>query len=105
MKKKLSVISRAFKTLRQNGYFAKQNFWCCNSCAWYDVPEERADKVVFYHSQDYSTLKKEDRVYLTWSGDGNEIVQAFIDNGLPKHEVDWDGTEQRRIVINNVSCY
>ena len=44
-------VNNAFKKLQDAGYFAEQNFWCCQSCGWNAI-EEGVEKVVFYHEQD-----------------------------------------------------
>ena len=89
-------LTQAFKELRKLGYFARQNFMCCQSCAWSAVPEEKEDKVVFYHRQDTPDVKY-GSVYLAWSGNGNEIVEI-----MSKYfNVEWDGSESTRI---RVSC-
>jgi hypothetical protein len=51
-KKQKSNLTLAFEELRSIGYFARQNFWCCQSCAWYAIPEEKSLKSVFFHGQD-----------------------------------------------------
>ena len=91
-------VNMAFKLLRKAGYFAKQNFWCCQSCAWSNIPEG-IDKVVFYHNQDNDSwenkeLKKD--LYLAWSGSGQEIVSILSSVGL---NLDWNGSEDKRIRI------
>jgi len=45
-------ITKAFKEIRKNGYFARQNFLCCQSCGWASIPEQKVEKAVFYHRQD-----------------------------------------------------
>ena len=89
-------LTQAFKELRKLGYFARQNFMCCQSCAWSSVPEEKEDKVVFYHRQDTPDVMY-GSVYLAWSGNGNEIVEI-----MSKYfNVEWDGSTSTRI---RVSC-
>jgi hypothetical protein len=51
-------LTKAFAELRKNGYFAKQNFLCCQSCGWAALSDEEAKNAVFYHNQDYRDLKK-----------------------------------------------
>lgn len=92
-------VNWAFKELRKKGYYARQNYWCCQTCAWNDVPDNRADKVVFYHRQDAEAwdgkeLSKD--LYLAWQGDCKEIVQILNDCGL---KTDHDGTNQHRIKV------
>jgi len=89
-----AALTQSFKDLRRLGYFARQNFECCQSCAWAVVPEEKEDKVVFYHRQDTKTLE-DDFVYLAWAGDGKEIVSV-----LQKYfDVSWSGSEHDRIIV------
>ena len=89
-------LTEAFKDLRKKGYFARQNFLCCQSCGWASVPEGKSDKVVFYHSQDKSDLEKTGSCHLAWDGDGNEIVEVMKQHGI---KTEWDGTKGQRIKI------
>lgn len=91
------ILTKAFRELRKAGYFAKQNFWCCQSCAWADIPDDKAGKAVFYHAQDNSELRKTGSCHLAWSGDANEIIKILNDNGV---KTSWDGSENKRIKIN-----
>jgi hypothetical protein len=90
-------ITRAFGELRGLGYFARQRFLCCQTCAWDAIPEEKADKAVFYHEQDYQNLRNGNTFYLGWSGNGNEIVRVLTKWGLV---VEWNGEDNKRIGIN-----
>jgi hypothetical protein len=90
-------ITNAFKELRKLGYFARQNFLCCQTCAWYAVPDEKAEKAVFYHNQDNSRLINEGSCNLAWAGDGNEIVSVLNKHGI---KTEWDGSDSKRIVID-----
>jgi hypothetical protein len=91
-----SKITSAFKELRQMGYFARQNFTCCQSCGWYGVPEEKAEKAVFYHQQDNSSLVQEGSCHLAWAGNGKEIVKVLNKHGV---KTQWDGDSEKRIKI------
>jgi hypothetical protein len=75
-------LTRAFATLRKQGYFARQNFWCCQSCGWYAVPSGRADHAVFYSQQDKASMDATGVVYLSWSGSPEAIRQALEAQGL-----------------------
>ena len=90
-----SKINLAFRDFRKTGYFAKQNFWCCQSCAWSDVPED-TEKVVFYHAQDNDNLKK-GNFFLAWAGNGYQIVNILKNRGLV---VSWDDSEGDNKRIN-----
>ena len=92
-----SRITKAFSELRKLGYFARQNFLCCQSCAWYEVPKDKSEKVVFYHNQDNDNLKSEGKCHLAWAGDGNEIVSVLNKHGV---KTEWDGSSNTRIKID-----
>jgi len=97
-------ITAAFKTLRKQGYTARQNFSCCSSCAWYELGEQgKNEKVVFYNRQSGAALRDSGRrrgprsrgpqyLYLNWSGDVNAICSALEAQGLtivrPETEVE-----------------
>ncbi len=53
-----SKLTNAFKELRKEGYFAKQNFLCCQSCGWAAMSDKESEKAVFYHQQDNDDLKE-----------------------------------------------
>jgi hypothetical protein len=88
-------LNKAFAALRKAGYLAEQNFTCCQSCGWSEVPDD-ANKVVFYHSQDTDNLKEDGMCYVSWKGPPTEILRIFTENGV---ETEWEGNEDRRIMI------
>lgn len=88
-------INAAFRELRKAGYFAKQDFWCCQSCGWRAIPEY-AKKVVFYHRQDLDKFRRTGELMLAWAGNGSEICRIFEYVGLT---FEWDGTKDNRISI------
>ena len=91
-----SNLTKAFAALRKAGYFAKQNFWCCQTCGWAAVPDEQAKKAVFYHNQDNARKKAGKPFMLAWSGDGNQICKILNDNGI---KTNWSGDEDNRIEV------
>ena len=91
-----SNLTKAFKALRKKGYFARQNFWCCQSGAWSAMTDEQANKTVFYHRQDADDLRDSGTCHLAWSGNGQEIVDVLKENGV---EVEWNGSDSQRILI------
>ena len=102
---KRTILSQGFAELRKNGYFAKQNFWCCNSCAWDAMTSDEAQKAVFYHSQEAASYRKTGDVYLAWNGNGHEIVNTFLRLGMRPEDVEWDGTPNRKILLKNIWMY
>jgi len=93
-------LSSAFRELRRSGYFARSNFWCCQSCAWSAVPEEKAKTAVFYHQQDADGLSRTGELYLAWSGNAELILATLSRNGL-SHV--WDGSPDTRIQVTGLS--
>jgi hypothetical protein len=90
-------LTIAFKALRRKGYFAKQNFLCCQSCAWAEIAEMGYDdKAVFYHAQDYDNYKDGQDFFLAWDGDGNEIVETLNKYGV---QTEWNGNDVKRIKV------
>ncbi len=89
-------ITEAFKDLRKLGYFARQNFECCQTCGWSRVPENKQNRAVFYHNQDNNSLRTEGKCHLAWEGDGNEIVGVLNKHGI---RTEWDGTDNKRILM------
>lgn len=90
------LISIAFQRLEQAGYFARQNFWCCVTCGWANVPESHADKAVFYHEQNDEQLVETGEAYLCWSGDARFICETLEAVGIA---TEGDGNDRHRIRI------
>ena len=94
----MTNLTKAFKALRKAGYFARQNFLCCQTCGWAAVPEGKGEKVVFYHNQDNQRKVQGRDFCLAWAGDGNEIVRILNEN---KIQTEWDGTNSQRITVKS----
>jgi hypothetical protein len=98
-KKNFNLI---FRELRKNGFTAKQNFLCCQSCGWSVLEDEGrqdGENIVFYHKQDSESFKDSNlkrTIYLAFSGDGHTIKKTFEKHG---YKVDWNGTNEERIGI------
>jgi uncharacterized protein YyaL (SSP411 family) len=92
-------ITRAFKILRKHGYFAAQDWACCQSCGQDEIPDNKKDKYVFYHGQDATDLWETGETYLNWDGDADHakfICDTFKAAGL---EVEHNGDANTRILI------
>lgn len=90
-------LNKAFRQLRKAGYFARQNFMCCNTCGWHEVPEDKGEMAVFYHSQNADALKNSGITYLSWSGDAQQIISILESNDI---KTEWEGGKDRKIKIN-----
>jgi len=90
-------LNRLFKELRKQGYFARQNFWCCNTCATSDIPKDK--DYVFYHQQDANSLKEDgDRVMIGFRGDGTDICNIARHFGFITN---WNGDLMTKIELIN----
>lgn len=92
-------IRRAFGKLRKAGWTARMSFMCCQGCGCAALAEapynlKEGDNHVFYHKQDAERLAKDNGTWMTWGGDGKQIVAALRAEGL---RVQWNGTEAERI--------
>jgi hypothetical protein len=96
MKLTAERLQPVFDRLKRHGYFAEQNWKCCQSCGCAAIPSYQ-DKFVFYHEQDAERMEERDSVYLTWSGDGRLIRDTFRKAGF---KVEWDGSEDKRLLIS-----
>lgn len=104
------AVREAFKELRRDGYFARMAFQCCSSCAWAEVPDAKAEKVVFYNRQAADAFKEDGgwygggsltddlqrNLYLQWAGDGARIVEVLNRHGL---DAVWDGTDEQAVRV------
>lgn len=110
-------VKGAFKELRKRGYGCRANYLCCGSCAGYAMGEKHADKkgVVYYSRQGESAYGDAERyrvgwgrytyergddlvgnLYLSWSGDGDEIAAVLRKHGLV---VEWQGSDAYCIIV------
>jgi hypothetical protein len=96
--KKVNRLTKAFSILRKKGWFAKQNFWCCQSCGFAAIPEGTTN-CVFYHNQDKTRLNENNSTYLSYDGNTTELVEVLKNVGL---EVEWDGNTNKRILVKEV---
>lgn len=90
-------LTNAFRALRKAGYFARQNFWCCQTCGWGAVPEGKTEKVVFYHNQDAERKREGKPFHLAWAGDGAEICRILSEHGVT---TEWNGSTDTRILVS-----
>lgn len=102
-------ITAAFRILRKHGFFARQNWSCCQGCGCSELPDGTT-KYVFYHRQDGETLNRIGEVNLSWGtvvyrrkpskekleSIGKEVVNALRAKGLT---VEWNGKSDRRITV------
>ncbi len=95
-KTNLKKINKAFKELTELGFYAKQNFWCCSTCALHAIPDN-TENYIFYHQQDADMLKNTGGCYLAWAGDANKIIEVMKRNSI---KVNWDGDSNHRIHID-----
>lgn len=89
-------LDRFFQLATEAGYFARQKFYCCTSCGNAAVPDG-TKKCVFYHEQDSDRMvARNDGTFLTWTGDGAELVRFAEQAGLLTW---WDGSEHTKVWV------
>lgn len=93
---KTRILKNAFYELEQLGYFARINFWCCNTCALADIPDD-VEKFVFTHQQSHEDFLEKSEAYLNWAGNPQEIIQVLEKHGF---ETEHDGSENKKIFIS-----
>ena len=89
-------LAIAFAALEEKGYFTAMDHTCCNTCGWYEVPEDKQERAVFFHQQAADTLEATGDCYLNWDGDMLEIRAALLEAGLA---VKHDGTENTKFIV------
>jgi hypothetical protein len=70
---------------------------CCNGCAGAALPEG-TEKYIFYSRQGNATFMRTGKVYCSWGGDGQEIVNTLRANGI---HCSWDGNPSLCILISD----
>ena len=101
-------ITAAFRSLRKQGFFARQKWQCCMTCGVAALPEG-TDKWAFYHAQDADAfrmgrLTPQDRflhqglaiAFGSTMENGKAVVAAFEAEGM---KCDWNGTLEHRILV------
>lgn len=119
----MESLTNAFQTMRKAGLLARQNFWCCGSCAGYAMAQKATELIdkgkdvqeikgcVFYHNQDNERKRNGKNFHLAFGQLGSE---KYGDIGLATKEVGrlvcqilsvfnitfkWDGKAETRIEI------
>ena len=110
------LLKEAFIKIRKQGIIARMNFWCCSSCASYDLNQKlkkdpRKKGYVFWHNQDEESFKRTGTVFLGFgSGKDSElgeedktvaenIVKVLKEINIP---YEWDGNPRIRIKVGNI---
>lgn len=103
------MVNKLFKALRQAGLIAKQNFWCCSTCACAAIPREKgadtAKGYAFYHKQGMASFVEEGSLYLHFGAMEREQDSMEIANIL-KTKLDelsipyeWEGSPDKCFLI------
>jgi len=114
-------LTLAFKILRGEGFVARKNYLCCQTCAGYalatkvsempDVKRTKVKGVVYYHNQDNNSFQNTGEVRLAY---GPLDTKEYGTVGLPDVEVgkavcdalkavglawEWNGSGNTRILV------
>jgi len=102
----MNNLAKAFKELRKNGFLARMNFSCCQSCASVDLEDVgNVGQYVFFHKQDAEQRKAGVGFYLAFGNLQNDKLDTEagqdICDMLEKFGVEyqWNGRATTRILI------
>jgi hypothetical protein len=103
----------AFEVLREQKFIARENYWCCQTCAWASLEGVKERMLsqgkpitgyVFYHRQDHDGLKSEGDLYLAFDGEAIDQVEAGKAIEAAMHGVGllvtWNGSASTRIKVS-----
>ena len=105
-------LTKAFARLRKQGIFARQNYWCCQSCGCASVGNDVRENpgkylgYVFYHGQDNERRRKNKDFYLAYGTvedsplTAEKVAELVLEN-LAVHGIkaEWNGDTGTRIKI------
>jgi len=101
-----ALLAAAFRQLRKDGWWARMNHLCCQTCLTYDTDDDKP--YIGFHAQDNERIPESGYTYLThgpptgehdtlfdgvWSKRAVKVIESF---GLT---VEWDGTMASRIKV------
>jgi hypothetical protein len=106
-----AALTAAFKDLRKLGWVARQSFWCCDTCAGYDLgqnPKNDGKPAVFYNKQEAASFQRSGEVYLAWGrvngtlfkSDAEQLVRVLEAHGL---EVEWNGKDSGKVLVKGMA--
>ena len=101
-----ALLAAAFRQLRKDGWWARMNPLCCQTCLTYDTDDDKP--YIGFHAQDNERIPEVGHTYLThgpprgehddladgvWSKRAVKVIESF---GLT---VEWDGSMASRIKV------
>jgi hypothetical protein len=102
-------IEAVFDKLTREGWFAKSDWQCCQSCGWAAIPKAFCGPIAFFHEQDAEQLDivnsnpscciafgHSDETPESTIAAGERLVAALKAEGC---FVKWDGTENERPTV------
>ena len=101
-----ALLAAAFRQLRKDGWWARMNHLCCQTCLTYDTDDDKP--YIGFHGQDNDRIPESGYTFLThgpptcehdtladgvWSKRAVEVIESM---GLT---VEWDGRMASRIKV------
>jgi hypothetical protein len=101
-----ALLAAAFRQLRRDGWWARMNHLCCQSCLTHDTDDDKP--YIGFHAQDNERIPESGYTYLThgpptgehdiyyegvWSKRAVKVIEG---QGLT---VEWDGSMASRIKV------
>ena len=101
-----ALLAAAFRQLRKDGWWARMNHLCCQTCLTYDTDDDKP--YIGFHGQDNDHIEESGYTYLThgppsgehddladgvWSKRAVKVIESF---GLT---VEWGGSMASRIKV------
>jgi hypothetical protein len=101
-----ALLAAAFRQLRKDGWWARMNHLCCQTCLTYDTDDDKP--YIGFHGQDNDRIEESGYTYLTHGppcGEHDIYYEGVLSKRAVKViesfglTVEWDGTMATRIKV------
>ena len=101
-----ALLAAAFRQLRKDGWWARMNHLCCQTCLTFDTDDDKP--YIGFHGQDNDRIEESGYTYLTHgppTGEHDIYYEGVLSKRAVKViesfglTVEWDGTMATRIKV------